>query len=256
MNASISFRRLLHATLAIAVCVSLHAVSVAQEAKTNVDKSEKTEAKADDSATEYAQRFDNQVREDLFAGFGGDKKLLKSGMDKCEEVLKENPKHAEALVWRGAARVFLSGEAFQKKDVINGMKLWNTGLADMDKAKELEPENIGVLIPRAAVLLPAGRDAPAIMGKPVLKRVRDDFEQAYARQKDFLDKLGEHPHGELRMGLADVYRLMGESDKSKEQLEALVKELPKSEYADIAREWLKAPAEKKLAHSCIGCHSE
>ncbi|MEM7477068.1 MAG: hypothetical protein AAF483_18955 [Planctomycetota bacterium] len=210
----------------------------------------------DEKATAYEQRFDNQVREDLFAGFSGDEESLKKGMQKCEDVLKENPKHAEAMVWRGAARVFLSGEAFQKGDVVNGMKLWNTGLADMDKAKKLEPDNIGVLIPRAAVLLPAGRNAPAIMGKPVIKRVREDFEQAYERQKNLLDELGEHPRGELRMGLADVYRLIGESKKSREQLEALVKEMPKSDYAAEAKEWLKAPPEKKLAHSCIGCHTE
>lgn len=256
MKNSVLSGRLWIATRVFVASSLLCSASIAQETQPDGASSTESQVAKSDSATEYAQRFDNQVREDLFAGFSGDEKLLKRGMDKCEQVLKKNPNHAEALVWRGAARVFLSGEAFQEKDVINGMKLWNTGLADMDKAKKLEPENIGVLIPRAAVLLPAGRNAPAIMGKPVLKRVREDFEQAYARQKDFLDKLGEHPHGELRMGLADVYRLMGEPKKSKEQLEALVKELPKSEYADVARKWLKAPADKKLAHSCIGCHSE
>ena len=240
-----------HLLLAISAIVSPALVSgAAADDKTATEKPDKEKSSA------YEQRFDNQVRDDLFAGFEGDDEALKRGMDKCEEVLKKNPKHAEAMVWRGAARVFLSGEAFQKGDVVNGMKYWNTGLADMDKAKELEPKNIGVLIPRAAVLLPAGRSAPPAFGKPVLKRVREDFEQAYERQKGFLDKLGEHPHGELRMGLADVYRLLGEPKKSKEQLEALIKERPDSEYSEIARKWLKAKPEAKLAHNCIGCHSE
>ena len=94
------------------------------------------------------------------------------------------------------------------------------------------------------------------MGIPVLKKVREDFERVYERQQNFLDKLGEHPHGELRMGLADVYRALGAPEKSKEQLEAVVKELPDTEYATEAQQWLKAPASKKLSHNCIGCHSE
>ena len=51
------------------------------------------------------ERFDNVVREDLFAGFAGDADALARGLKKCDEALAKNPKHAEALVWRGAARV-------------------------------------------------------------------------------------------------------------------------------------------------------
>ncbi|MEM1068015.1 MAG: hypothetical protein AAGI63_03905 [Planctomycetota bacterium] len=203
----------------------------------------------------YQERFDHQVREDLFAGFNGDKEALKRGMKKCEEALKEKPDHAEAMVWLGGGRVFLAGEAFNRGDVATGMQNWAKGLAEMDKAIELEPDNIGVLIPRAAILLPAGRTAPPIIGKPVLQRVLKDFERAYARQKDVLEQLGEHPHGELRMGLADIYRLLGKPEKSKEQLLAIQKELPDTDYAERATTWLAAPPEKKLAHNCIGCHS-
>ncbi|MEM8734107.1 MAG: hypothetical protein AAGG44_07790 [Planctomycetota bacterium] len=213
------------------------------------EDSKKTEYKAD------SERFDHTVREDLFAGFEGDEEALKRGMQACEDALKEKPDHAEALVWRGAARIFISGEAFQKGDFQVGMKNWTSGLEDVDKAVELEPDNIGVLIPRAAVLLPAGRSAPKAMGLPLLHRVRKDFERTYERQKDMLDEIGEHPLGELRMGLADVYRALGEGEKSTAQLEAVIKELPDTAYSSRATKWLAAPKEKKLAHSCIGCHS-
>src|SRR4051812_37320275 len=93
-------------------------------------------------AEERAERFDKVVREDLFAGFGGDDEALSRGMKKCEEALAKNPKHAEAMVWRGAGRVFQSGQAFQKKDFITGMQLWTAGLKDMDDAIALEPKNI------------------------------------------------------------------------------------------------------------------
>lgn len=204
----------------------------------------------------YRERFDAEVREDLFAGFSGDEKALAKGMGRCEEVLKEDPDHAEALVWLGAARVFLSGESFSKGNVVKGAQLWAAGLKDMDRAVELEPDNVGVLIPRAAVLMPAGRNAPPAMGKPVIERVRKDLERTYARQKNSLDKLGEHPLGELRMGLADVYRFVGEFEKSEKHLNAILEELPDSDYAERAARWLKAKPTEKLAHSCIGCHTE
>lgn len=222
----------------------------------NVLADDGEDAESEKKAEYQQMRFDHKVREDLFAGFQGDEKALKRGMDKCEETLAKNPKHAEALVWRGAARIYISGEAFQKGDVAKGMKNWTDGLNDVDEAKKLEPDNVGVLIPRAAVLLPAGRSAPPAMGVPLLKRVKADFERVYKRQKDNLDELGEHPHGELRMGLADVYRALGESEKSRENLVAVTKELPNSEYAKRAEEWLKASPKAKLAHNCIGCHSE
>jgi tetratricopeptide (TPR) repeat protein len=201
-----------------------------------------------------AIRFDHEVREDIFAGFGGDKEALERGIKKCEVVLEKNPKHAEALVWRGAARVFQAGQLFQAKKQAEGLKLWNSGLKDLDDALELDPKNVGVRIPRAAILVQSGHNAPPQIGKPLLEKARKDFETIFEAQKKHLDKIGRHPHGELRMGLADVYRALGEADKSKEQLEAVVKELPKTKYADRAQEWLAAKADAKLIHNCIGCH--
>lgn len=200
--------------------------------------------------------FAHKVREDIFAGFGGDEEAMQRGLKTCDEALAANPKHAEALAWRGSARLFLSGKAFRENDVVKGGTYWESAIKDLDKAGELEPDNIGVLIPRAASMLAAGRNAPPAMGQPLLKKVKADFERTYNRQKDYLDKIGEHPLGELRMGLADVYRLLGETEKSKAQLVAIQNELPKSEYAKRATEWLAAPADKKLAHRCIGCHGE
>lgn len=215
------------------------------------DENQAKAEKADDRT-----RFDYRVREDLFAGFEGDREALERGLQVCNQTLAENPNHAEALVWRGAARVAISGDAFRQGDIANGMKNWLSGLQDMDRAKELEPENIGILIPRAAVLLPAGRSAPPAMGRPVLLKVREDLEKTYERQKNMLDQLGDHPHGELRMGLADVYRLLDQPEKSKQQLVAIQKELPDTEYAERAAEWLAAKPDQKLAHNCIGCHSK
>ena len=200
------------------------------------------------------ERFDLSVREDLFAGFEGDEEALKRGMKKCDEALAKNPNHAEALVWRGAGKMAVAAAAFQKNDFGKGMKYWTESIDEMNRAKKLAPGNIAVMIPRAAVMVNAGRNAPAIMGRPLLQAVREDFEATYESQKEFLDQLGDHPLGELRMGLADIYRLMGEREKSEAQLRAVQRELPDTPYAERAGQWLVAKPDAKLAHQCIGCH--
>src|SRR5215208_3849596 len=102
-------------------------------------------------------RFDVLVRADFFAGFGGDEARLARGMEACERSLAENPKHPEALVWHGSGLAFQAGMAFQRNDGPTGTALWSRGLAEMDEAVALAPENVGVLIPRGAMLLTATR---------------------------------------------------------------------------------------------------
>lgn len=228
----------------------LVAFTLGQASRGQDDRSSESKG-ADD-----ANRFDLVVREDYFAGFNGDKDALDRGMKASQLVLKENPNHAEAMVWLGGGQVFLSGKNFSKGNVVEGMKMWQEGLANMDKASELEPDNIGVLIPRAAVLMPASRNLPKPIRDQVLNGVLANFLRVYEQQKNDLEKIGEHPLGELRMGLADVYRSLGKLEDSKVHLEAIEKELPDTEYSVEAKKWLDAKPTAKLAHNCIGCHSK
>ena len=98
------------------------------------------------------QRFDMVVRADFFAGFAGDEARLAKGMATCEEVLAVTPNHAEALVWHGSGLAFNAGKAFQQGDMKTGGDLWQRGMEEMDKAASLEPDNVGVRIPRGALL--------------------------------------------------------------------------------------------------------
>jgi tetratricopeptide (TPR) repeat protein len=238
-------RRFYFALCAMAVIgtAAVHALDDKKPAETK--KAEKSEE---------AKRFDLIVREDIFAGFNGDADALKRGLEACDAELKKNHKSAEAMVWRGAGRVFEAGQLFGAGKSKDALPIWTGGLKDLDEAVKLEPNNVGVRIPRAAVLVQAGRNAPAAIGKPLLEKARDDFETIAKLQAKELEKLGVHPRGELHMGLADIYRLLGEKEKSKEQLEAVEKALPDTKYSKRAKEWLAAKADAKLEHSCIGCH--
>jgi len=104
--------------------------------------------------------------------------------------------------------------------------------------------------------MPASRNLPKPIREQVLNGVLANFLRVYEQQKKELDKIGDHPLGELRMGLADVYRSLGKSDESKSQLEAILQELPDTEYSSEAKKWLEAKPTAKLAHNCIGCHSK
>jgi hypothetical protein len=62
---------------------------------------------------EQETRFDRLVRADFFAGLASDKEAFARAMQLIEETLTANPRHAEALVWRGSGLLFQAGQAYQ-----------------------------------------------------------------------------------------------------------------------------------------------
>ena len=51
----------------------------------------------------------------------------------------------------------MAGQAFQRGDVAEGQKLYAEGLADMERAVALAPNDIAVRVPRATGLMPYAR---------------------------------------------------------------------------------------------------
>jgi tetratricopeptide (TPR) repeat protein len=202
-------------------------------------------------------RFDMVVRSDFFAGFAGDEARFNSAMQVCEKTLAENPKHAEALVWHGSGLTFKAGMAFQKGDQQTGMELWTKGNGEMDEAVSLAPDNVGVRIPRGAMLFQATRNMPPAMAKPLVEKAVGDYERALALQSasGVFATLGDHPKGELLFGLAEGYSRLGQPEKARTYFERLVSDAPSSGQTPKAKEWLatgKLPASTGLG--CVGCH--
>jgi tetratricopeptide (TPR) repeat protein len=202
------------------------------------------------------QRFDHLVRNDFFAGFAGNREALERGMKATEAVLKESPNHAEALVWHGSGVFYLSGQAFQSGDMAKGMELQGKGLAEMKRAVELEPNNIGVRIPRGAILMTSARFMPEPMAKPLQADALSDYLTAYEIQKDQLDSMGAHPRGELLFGIADTYARLGDATKAGAFFDLVMKHDPNSVYAKRATKWIETkqllPAREA---TCVGCHN-
>src|ERR1700676_4178442 len=186
------------------------------------------------------QRFDMQVRNDFFAGFGGDTPALDRGMKACEQVLAQNPKHAEALVWHGGGLFYMSGQLFRKGDTNKGMELYGRGLSEMNDAVAIAPENVGVLIPRGATLLTASRSMPpGDQASQLLTQGLIDFEKVYALQSSYFDTLSGHARGELLFGLAEGFARAGNEAKAREYFEKLAAVGPSSGHDAQAKAWLE-----------------
>lgn len=198
------------------------------------------------------ERFDFKVRNYFFAGFSGDAESLVTGMKICEETLAAEPKNAQALVWHGAGLYYQAGQAFQKNDQQHGMEWYQRGIKEMDEAVALEPDSVGVRIPRGAVLLTGSRFMSPEMAKPLIERGVSDYARAYEIQSPRLATLATHPKGELLLGLADGYGRMGDEAKAREFYAKVLNELPGTAYAKKATNWVETKASQS---SCIGCHT-
>lgn len=199
------------------------------------------------------ERFDLKVRNYFFTGFSGDADSLATGMKLAEEAIAADPKNAEALVWHGAGLYFEAGQAFQRGDQQSGMDLYRRGLQEMDDAVALAPDKIGVRIPRGAVLLTGSRFMPLETAKPLVEKGVSDFARVYEIQSPALDKLGNHPKGELLLGLADGYGRLGDEEKAQQFYQQVLKELPGTPYAKKANAWMETKASQT---ACIGCHTK
>jgi hypothetical protein len=202
-----------------------------------------------------ADRFDMLVRADFFAGFGGDADRLARGMETCERVLAEHPDHAEALVWHGSGLLAEAARAFASNDASRAQELWNTGMAEVDRAVALAPDDPGVLIPRGALLLQATRNMPATTGRPLIASGVENYEHVLELQKDTFQSLGDHPKGELLFGLAEGYARLGDTTRARRYFERLVADAPASGQAPRARTWLATGSLPPITGmGCVGCH--
>ena len=205
-----------------------------------------------------AERFDYVVRDDFFAGLRGDTARLERAMKVCEELLAKNPKHAEALVWHGAALLLQAGQAFQRGEPDTARTLSSRGVSEMEAAINMAPADPGVLVPRGAVLSAAARNVGVRdpeRAKAFLSTAVGDYEKAVAAQTPSFPQMSEHARGELLGGLADGWQRLGDEDRSRGYLTRMVAELTGSPYADAAKKWLEhKPMKSGPSLTCVGCH--
>jgi tetratricopeptide (TPR) repeat protein len=210
------------------------------------------------STLQAQERFDPfQVQLDFFAGMmSGDEARFQRAMTATEKELAANPDNGSALVWHGLGVAMLSQRQAQAGNLQGAMAMLQKGLAEMARAVELEPDNIGVRIPRGSALREISREMPPGMSEPLLEAARTDFQHAFDLQKARLDQVATpHPLGELLQGLGDIYSRQGKPDEAAKYYMMIQERLPGTEYAARGAEWTAtrqplAPARTQ----CIGCH--
>ena len=207
-------------------------------------------------STPAPPRFDEIVRADFFAGFRGDAARLDRGMKLCEDELATNPTNADALVWHGGGLMFLAGQAARQQDFATAGERARRGRAELDRADQLAPDSLSVMLVRAVVLnasAPNVRDQA--QGRTMQQEAVVGFEKALAIQTPYLDRLSEHSRGELLAGLAEGWSRLGETERARGYLERIVKEIPNTRYQARARAWLEdGPQSGPL--TCLTCHRQ
>jgi len=202
------------------------------------------------------QRFDNQVRDDMFAGMDGDTEAFDRAMKLIADTLATQPDHPQALVWRGDGELFQAGQAFRRGAFEEGRTLTRRGLADMERAVALAPKEIAVRVPRATGLQPfarAMRPYDRAESDRLMKIAMDDFEFVVAQSTSYWNTLGEHNRGELLGALADAWLTLGDTGKANVYLDRMIAELPNTPYAKAATQ-RRADPSARAPLTCLSCH--
>jgi hypothetical protein len=203
--------------------------------------------------TPEAGGFEYQVRSDFFDGLRGDTAALDRAVKVCDDALARRPDHAEALVWHGAAMMARARLAFGAGDRATGMKLYQQGLGEMDRAVALAPDRVGVRIPRGAVLLGVAAFVPEPEKSRLVARGVSDYEVTLAHQAPRFGELTLHAREQLLYGLTDGYAVLGQADKAQATYQRMTTEAAGSELLPRARARAAGEAVDGAA-PCAACH--
>jgi len=199
---------------------------------------------------------------DLLAALTGDVEKFERGMQTLDALLAKNPRDPKVKVLYGNGVFARSGLAFQKGDMQNAMKLWQSALDEMAQAVELAPEDIFVRARRGVVLISASRSGamPPAMAMPLTQLAVGDFEKVLEiREKEqTLSQRSTHQRGELLTGIADGWNRLGNPDKARGYFERITRDLEGTVYERKAKAWLENKPEAKAVEyfACSGCHVE
>jgi tetratricopeptide (TPR) repeat protein len=200
-----------------------------------------------------------QLRMDLLGALTGDLERFERGMQTLESLLAKSPQDPVLKVLHGTGVFSRAGSAFEKGDMANAMKSFQSGLEEMAQAVDIAPENILVRARRGVILISASREMPPGMAKPLTELAVGDFEkvlQVREREQTF-SQGSAHKRGELLTGLADGWNRLGNPEKARGYFERISRDLKGTVYEEKAAAWLEGKPEAKSAafFACSGCHT-
>jgi tetratricopeptide (TPR) repeat protein len=204
----------------------------------------------------------SDIRADMLAILTGDTARFERGMQGLDAQIAKNPNDPKLKVLHGTGVFARSGQAFEKGDMQNAMKLWQSSLDEMAQAVELAPNDIFVRARRGVILISASRTSalPPAMAKPLIQSAVEDFEKVREiREKEqTLSQQSTHKRGELFTALADGWNRLGNPDKARGYFERVTRDLKGTIYEEKAKAWIEDKPEAKAVEyfACTGCHVE
>ncbi len=191
--------------------------------------------------------FERQVFADFVKAAQGDEEARQRLIAECERALEVDAEHAEAIAWRGAARMFEAGKASSSGDFRAAMNHTNTSLADLNRARELEPENPGVRMVAANMLLSLAKHHPIEnMASGYARQGIEDAQVALAKLQANWDKQPAEVKGQLLLGVAEAFAKLGEATKARDWFNRVIGAVPGTTWAQQAQAWIEA-ADKKAS---------
>ncbi len=191
--------------------------------------------------------FEREVFADFVQAAQGNKEARQRLLATCERALEADPQHAEAIAWRGAAKMFEAGDASSSGDFRAAMNHTNASLTDLNKARDLEPENPGVRMVAANMLLSLAKYHPIEnMASGYAKQGIEDANVALSKLYDNWDKQPAEVKGQLLLGVAEAYDNLGEATKARDWFNRVIGAVPGTTWAEQAQAWIDA-ADKKAS---------
>ncbi len=185
--------------------------------------------------------FDRRVIADYAKAAAGDSQALERMLGICAEAIEVDTQNAEAVAWRGAARMLEAGEASSSGDMMAAMTAVNGALADLARASKLEPENPGVRLIAAQSLLALSQNHP--IPQMAKNYAKQGIGHAEAGLASLHDNWGAQPvemKGRLMFDVAAAYERLGEPGKARDWYNRVIGAVPGSAYAEQAHAELEA----------------
>ena len=180
--------------------------------------------------------FERLVMDDYLKAARGDELSRQRLVRACDAAIETDPRHAEAIAWRGAARMFEAASASEAGDFMAAMNHVNVALNDLKAARELEPENPGVRIIAAQTLLSLAANHPIeAMAKNYAKQGIEDALAGLGKLYPIWNQQPADTKARLMIGIAQAHEKLGQAQQARDWYNRAIGAVPSGDWAAQAQ---------------------
>lgn len=177
------------------------------------------------------------VAKDFSAGMAGDQAALNRVLATCDSLLQKQPKAAAPRAVQGSCWLCSAGQAYRQGNWQQGQQLYQRGLARMDEAVSLAPNDPEVLMTRGMALIGCGLNDPRPETRtPLLTKGTGDL-SAVAQQPG-CTKWPAAERGRLLLMLGDGLAELGRTDQARSHYQRVARECAGTYFAQEANKRL------------------